>query len=95
MKQDKATFTHRSTVNLFIDYELDTWLKDLYTDFKLSDCLFGAMKLIKNAVPDKYAYGGYGIGFVRSSQFLLPNSEWGKKKFFFGVVYFHYNKNRG
>ena len=87
MKQDKATFTHGSIVNLFIDYELDTWLRDLYTDFKLSNCLFVAMKLIENAVPDIYAYGGYGIGFDASSQFSLPNIEWGDKKYFWCGIF--------
>ena len=33
---------------------------ELYT---LKDCFFGAVKLTKNADPDKYSYSGYGIGF--------------------------------
>ena len=41
-------------VNLFIAYELDTWSWDLDTDFSLKDCLFGAVKLTKNADTDKY-----------------------------------------
>ena len=40
-------------VNLFIAYELDTWSRDLSTDVTLKDCSFGAVKLAKNADPDK------------------------------------------
>ena len=31
--------------------------------FTLKDCLFGGVKLAKNADPDKYVYSGYGIVF--------------------------------
>ena len=31
--------------------------------FTLGNCLFGALKLSKNADPDIFRYGGYGIGF--------------------------------
>ena len=31
----------------------------------LENCLFGAVRLIKNADIDKYKYSGYGIGFDR------------------------------
>ena len=40
-------------VNLFNIYELDTWSKDLSTKFSLGDYLLGAVKLNKNANPDK------------------------------------------
>ena len=35
------------------------------------------MKLTKNADPDKYRYGGYGIGFDAHSRFSV-NGEWDK-----------------
>ena len=48
-------------MNFFIVYELDTWSRDLNSDFTLKDCLFGGVKLVKeNADPDKYIYV-YGI----------------------------------
>ena len=53
LKQDKATFTPNNVVNLFIVYELDTWSLNLNTDFTLKDCLFGSVKLTKNADPNK------------------------------------------
>ena len=50
LKQDKVTFTPRNVVlNLFIVYELDPRSHDLGHDFTLKDCLFGLVKLTKNA----------------------------------------------
>ena len=48
-----AAFTPNNVVNLFIVYELDTWSRDLNTDFTLKDCLFEDVKLTKKADPDK------------------------------------------
>ena len=45
----------------FTVYELDIWLPDLNSDFKLKDCLFGGVKFAKNAYLNKYVYSGYGI----------------------------------
>ena len=55
LKQDKATFTPKNVVSLFV-YELDTWSRDLNTDFTLKNCLFGSVMLTKNDNPDKYSY---------------------------------------
>ena len=55
------------------------------SDFPLKDCLFGGVKLAKNADPDKYVYSGYGIGFDSCSFFLIPNFDWGKNVIIFGV----------
>ena len=63
LKQDKVTFTLNNVVDLFTAYELDTCLRGLNTDFTLKNCLFGAVKLTKNADPEKYSYSEYGIGF--------------------------------
>ena len=52
-QEDKTPFTPKNVVNIFIVYELNTWSRDLNTDFTLKDCLFGAVKLTKNADPDK------------------------------------------
>ena len=48
--QDNISFTHRNVVNFFIFYVLDTWSRDLNTEIKLGDCLFGAVELTRNAV---------------------------------------------
>ena len=84
MKQDKAIFTHGNVVNLFIDYGLDTWSRDLSTEFTIGDCFSGTVKLTKTADSDKYGYSGYGIGFDSCSKFLL-NGELDKNVIICGV----------
>ena len=69
LTQDKVSFTYRSVVNFFIDYKLDTLSRDLSTDFRLKDCLLEAVKLTKNADPDKHFYSGYGTEFDSRSFF--------------------------
>ena len=54
---------HQKVVNLYISYKIDTWSRDLNTDFTLCNCLFGAVELTKNTDSDKYKYGGYKIRF--------------------------------
>ena len=76
MNNDISTL--RKVINLYISYTLDPWSRDLNTDFTLGNCLFGYMKLNKNADPDKYAYSGYGIEFDARSLFSLPQGSWGK-----------------
>ena len=46
-QEDKADFTPKNVVNLFIVYELDTWSRDLDTDFTLKNCVFGSVRLTK------------------------------------------------
>ena len=54
-------------------YKLDTWSRDLNMEFTLDECLFVAVKLTKNANPDKYRYSGYGIEYDARLKFLLSN----------------------
>ena len=68
-----------------MSYEFNTCSRDLNTNFSLGYCLFGAVKLHKNADPDKYGYSGYGIGFDARSQFSWADVCWGKNIFIFGV----------
>ena len=58
-------------VNLCICYTLDPWSRDLNTDFTLGNCLFGSVKVTKNADLDKYKFTGYSIGFDSRSEFLF------------------------
>ena len=61
--------------------------KDLDTDFTLGNCLFGVVKLTKNADPDKYKYSGHDIGFDSRSQFSWTDGSNGKNVIIFGVDY--------
>ena len=40
----------------------------------------GAVKLTKNAYPDKYSYSGYGVLFDVRRTVSLPNGRFGKAK---------------
>ena len=69
-------------INLYISYTLGQQLRHLNTDFRLGNCLFGSIKLIKNGDLDKYKYCDYGIGFHLRSKFSLPHSIWKKYHYF-------------
>ena len=79
-------FLYKYIVNLYITYELDTWSRNLNTDFILGNCLIGAMKLTKNADRNKYGYSSYCVGFDARSQFSWSDGSWCKNIFIFGVV---------
>ena len=66
----------KKVINIYISDTLNPWLGNLNTDFTLNNCLFGSVKLSKNADPDKYKYSGYGIRkrFVLSLQYNGSNS---------------------
>ena len=59
--------------------------RDLNTDFRLGNGFFGAVKLTKNAGPNKSGYSSYGIGCDAHSQFSLPDGSWGKNFIIFGA----------
>ena len=40
-------------VNLYISYVIYTWETDLNFNYTIDNCLFGFVKLTKNAHPDK------------------------------------------
>ena len=85
LKQDSVSFIHGNVVHLYISYKLDTCSRDLNTDFRLGNCLLGAVRLPKNADPDKYRYIGYGIGSGALLQLLWSDGSWGKNVVTFGA----------
>ena len=76
-------------VNLYICYTLHRYPRELDTDFTLANCLFGSAKLTKNANPDKYKYGGYGIGFNSCWQFSFKDGKMGNISFFLELIWAH------
>ena len=80
-----VSFLHKNVVHLYISYKLDTWSRNLNTDFTLGNCLFRVVKLAKNADPDKYRYSGYGIGLNSRLQFSQSDGSWGKNVIIFGA----------
>ena len=79
LKQDRANFTSRNVINIYIVYELDTCSRDLNTVFT-KDC-------IKNADPDQYGCSGFDIGFDSCTQFSLRHGNVGKNVIIFRVNY--------
>ena len=83
LKQDSVTFNHGKVVNIYIVYEMNKSIST--SDYPtLENCLFGAVRLTKNADIDKYKYSGYGIGFDRKGFFSIGN-EIGRNVIIFGV----------
>ena len=67
LKQDKVTYTHGKTVNIYIVYKISKNF-NISSYPTLEKCLFGAVSLTKNDT-DQYKYSGYGIGFDRKVTF--------------------------
>ena len=84
LKQDKFTFTHYKRVNIYIVYKTSV-LTRRYDDYPaLENCLFGAVRLTKNADTDTYKFG-IGIGFDRRGTFPYTGGGFGCNVIFFGV----------
>ena len=77
------TILHGSIANIYIVYEITSNYKDINYP-TLENCLFGSVKLTKNANIDKHWYSGYGIGFDRETSFSFGN-DFGKNVIIFGV----------
>ena len=84
LRQPEMSYTHGTTVNIYIVYELGTFSSHT-DDPTLQNYLFGAVMLTKNADIDKYGYSGYGIGFDRKSSFSFPDGGFGQNIIIFGV----------
>ena len=84
LKHKNANFNRPNIIISFIVYELDTWSRNLKSEFTLKDCLFWGVKLAKNADTDKYIYPGYSIRFNSGSEFSLPDSSVGKNVIILG-----------
>ena len=72
------TMPHKNIVNIYIVYEIT----HNYSDSNypaLENCLFGSVKLTKNADINKYGYFGNGIGFDNHlSQMVMQLVKTGK-----------------
>ena len=62
-----------------ISYKLNSQLRNLNTYYILNYCLFGSVKLTKNADLDKYKCSVYGIGLDSRSKLLFTDGYFGKK----------------
>ena len=85
MKQARIPFSHKSVVNIYIIYELNTISSTRNTDFTAQDCLFGAVKITKDTNTSHYHYSGSGICFDEGSNFSFGNIVNGKNVIIFGA----------
>ena len=85
LKQDHPTIVFRNgIINFYIVYEItDNSNVSTYPTFK--NCLFGIVKLTKNADLDKFGYSSYGIGFDRKEFFSHPSGGTDRNVIIFGV----------
>ena len=67
----------KKVINLYISYKLNPQLRNLNTDFTLTNCLFGSVELTKNADLDKYKYSAYTIRLDSRSEFLFADGSYG------------------
>ena len=86
LKTKNANNAPPNRIIFLIVYELYTWSRDLNSGFELKDCLFGGVKIAKNADLDKYLYSGYGFGFDLCSEFSLPDGSMVKNLIIFEVI---------
>ena len=77
------TILHGNIGNIYIVYEIASDYKDM-NYLTLENCLFGSVKLTKNADTNKYEYSGYNIGFDREVSFSFGN-DFSKNVIIFGV----------
>ena len=75
----------KKTINLYISYILNSWLRNLNTDFTLNNCFFGSVKLTKNADLDKYKSSDCSIGFDSCSECSFKDESMGKNVIIFGT----------
>ena len=59
-------------VNIYTVYEISKNY-NISSYPTLENCLFGAVRLTKNADIDRYKYSGYGIGLNRHGKFTFGN----------------------
>ena len=75
---------HGGIANIYIAYEINKNIN--ISDYPTPEnCLFGTVKLTKNADIDKYTYSGYGIGFDRHGNFSFSGTGLGRNAIIFGV----------
>ena len=80
----KAKSEYGKIINIFIVYDLQSNL-NYNPEFTLENCLFGAIKVTKNADVNKFKYSGYGIGFDGKGVFSHPTGSFSNNAIIFGV----------
>ena len=77
-------------VNAYIGYDLDTWSKFPFNNFKLKICMFGVTNAVKSSDKGKWLYRGYGILFDGAGSWSFCNSFDVEMLQFLVLIIFHY-----
>ena len=84
LKQDKATYSHGTIVNIYIVYEISKNY-NISSYPTLENCLFEAVSLTRHVDIDQYKHSGYGIGFDRKGEFSFGINGFCKNAIIFGA----------
>ena len=82
LKQNKATYSHGTMVNVYIVYEISKNY-NISNYPTLEKCLFGGVSLTKHVDINQYKYSGYGIGFDRKGEFSFGSNGFGRNVIIF------------
>ena len=80
----KLTYSSKKVVNFYVVYEIINF-HDIDSYPTLTNVLFGAVKLTKNADIDKHKFFGYGIGFDGKGFYSYASGGTGRNVVIFGV----------
>ena len=84
LKRDNInTYAYKAIIYIYIVYKLNPIRN--YFHPTVENCLFGAVKLIKNADIDTYKYSRYGIGFDSKESFLFSDGSFAQNVIIFGA----------
>ena len=85
LKQKNANFTPLNIIFFFIVYALDTWSRDLSSDFTLKEWLFGGFKFAKFLIQINIYILVMVFDSIRIQNFLYPDGSVDKNVIIFGV----------
>ena len=74
-----------SIVNYYIVYRRSPRTNS--SSIVLENCLFGKIKMTKNADTDKYKHQNHGIGFTLTETFTHPDGNAVKRLFLRGLIW--------
>ena len=83
LKQDKITFSHGKTVNIYIVYDLKSNLNNF--DPTLKNCLFGGIKLAKNTALINMNTQAMKLNLIQKGNFLHSSGTTGVNMILFGA----------
>ena len=78
MQQKIVTYNHKNVVNLYVVYGITNVHGRCNNYLTLTNALFEAAKLTKNANIDKYKYSGYRVVFDGHAFYSHPSGGTGR-----------------